>query len=82
MWDPNDPEAVDLRLSHLREYADDIADFEAKAEAFKELRDIVICGLVSKGVPTRRIAEAAGISHVRVAAIAKRPSTNPGQAAS
>ena len=77
MWDQNNPEQLDTRLGHLREYADDIRDFEAKAEAFKELRDTVICGLVNKvnkGVPTRKIAEAAGISHVRVAAIANRDS--------
>ena len=74
MWDQNDPEQLDTRLGHLREYADDIRDFEAKAEAFKELRDTVICGLVNKGVSTRKIAEAAGISHVRVAAIANRDS--------
>lgn len=52
MWDQNNPEQLDTRLGHLREYADDIRDFEAKAEAFKELRDTVICGLVNKGVPT------------------------------
>ena len=74
MWDQNNPEQLDTRLGHLREYADDIRDFEAKAEAFKELRDTVICGSVNKGVPTRKIAEAAGISHVRVAAIANRDS--------
>jgi hypothetical protein len=74
MWDPNNPEQLEARLTDLREYADDIRDFEAKAEAFKGLRDIVISGLVRKGIPTRTIAEAAGISHVRVAAIAKRDS--------
>lgn len=72
MFDQRNAEQVDERLEALREYAADIDDLERRAEALKELRDTVITGLVHSGLPTRKIAEAAGLSHVRVAAIANK----------
>jgi len=72
MFDPRNQEQVDERLGALREYAADIDDLERRAGALKELRDTVITGLVRSGLPTRNIAEAAGLSHVRVAAIANQ----------
>ena len=72
MFDPRNQEQVDERLEALREYAADIDDLERRAEALKELRDTVINGLVRSGLSTRNIAEAAGLSHVRVAAIANK----------
>ncbi len=58
----------------LQHYAADIQDLETRTEALKDLRDVVIAGLVESGVSTRSIAKSADLSHVRVAAIAKRDS--------
>lgn len=74
MFDPLDTEQLEERLEALRAYASDIDDLEVRLSALKGLRDVVISGLVTSGVSTRRIADAAGISHVRVAAIAKESS--------
>ncbi len=71
MFDPQNSEQLEERLDALAAYAADIQDLEVRAKAFKDLRDVIIVGLVEAGVPSREIARAAGVSHVRVAAIAK-----------
>lgn len=74
MFNPEDSEQLDERLEALRAYAADINDLESRLSALKGLRDVVILGLSNSGVPSRLVAGAAGISHVRVAAIAKEGS--------
>lgn len=72
MFEADNTEQLDERMAALAAYSNDINDLETRAAALKELRDVVIAGLVGSGVPTRTIADAVGLSHVRVAAIANQ----------